>query len=120
MGYFDTSNGDSEVRTPQEFLNFLLGNTGTRYARMGSGDRDHQLEPLLITVPPNSQTEKLNHLGEAFFMVLQGKLWVCLEGKEYRLEEGHTAHSKPGLAYSWRNEGPQEVRLIWVGTPRLF
>ncbi len=121
LGYFDSnSNGHNVVRTPQHFLHFLLGSSGTSYARMGSGDSDNQLEPLLVTVPPNSTQETLNHMGEAFFTVLQGRLWVGVEGQEHELEAGCGVHVKLGMPYSWRNPNPKEVKLIWVGTPKLF
>ncbi len=121
LSYFDSnSNGHRVVRTPQHFHHFLLGSSGTSYARMGSGDSQSLLEPLLVTVPPNSGLETLNHFGEIFFTVLQGRLWVCMEGQEYLLEEGHGVHIKPGINHSWRNPGSKETKLIWVGTPRLF
>jgi len=108
------------VRQPQQFQNFFLGASDIAYARMGSGDSECHLEPLMVVLPPKCKEDTLRHMGEVFLMVLQGKLNLCIEGKEHRLECGHTAHFKPGIRFSWRNDTDHEVRLAWVGTPKLF
>lgn len=108
------------VRAPEEFHRFSLAHSEVTYARMGLGDRESQLEPLLITLPPDAKAQSLNHSGEAFFTVVEGRLRMCLEGKEYGLEEGHAVHLKPGTHYTWHNDYPHPTKLIWVGTPQLF
>lgn len=121
LSFFDgPANGHNKVRSPQDFHYFSLGNSGAIYARMGLGDADCQLEPLLITLPPGSSEDSLGHTGEAFVMVLQGRLWVCLEGQEHTVSEGNSLHVKSGMSYRWRNTGPKETKLLWVGTPKLM
>ncbi len=121
LSYFTPdSNGHNPVRSPQQFHYFSLETSDTKYARMGLGDSECRLEPLLVTLPPRCADNILPHLGEAFLLVLQGVLRVCISGEEHLLLTGHTAHLKPGVPYSWCNDTPEEVRLFWVVTPKLF
>lgn len=113
------------IRTPEQYLFFSLANPHVRYARMGSGDGECLLEPLLVELPPSpngtpADSDGLQHFGEAFFTVLEGQVWVRLEQQEFLLGEGHSIHVMAGLPYGWRNATPQPARLLWVGTPRLF
>ena len=118
--FYENHTGHNPVRTPQQFQHFSLGGSDTAYARMGVADSECHLEPLMVTLSPRSTAETLRHMGEAFVLVLCGKLSLCIEGKEHYLETGHTAHFKPGIRFSWRNDTDQEVQLAWVGTPKLF
>lgn len=121
LNYFVTTTAqDNQVRTPSELEFFTLDGLPVQYARLGSGDKDRELEALLVVIPPGYSSEPLRHAGEEFFYVLQGELVVHLNGATNRLGPGSTAHFKSGMRHKWRNVGEGEVRLIWVGTPTLF
>lgn len=108
------------ILAPKQFHYFSLLGSAASFARIGIGDNQRQLEPLLIALPPYTHIEKLDHVGEAFLFVLQGGLEVCISDQTYRLEAGHAAHLLPGIRYSYTNPNTVESRLVWVGTPRLF
>ena len=114
------SSNPCPVRSPREFQQFWLGNSDVTYAHIGSRDAECRLEALLIVLPPKSGEEVLKHQGEAFLMVLQGSLSLCLGGHKHLLEMGYTAHLKAGTPYTWSNPTEHEVRLSWVGTPKIF
>jgi transcriptional regulator with XRE-family HTH domain len=120
LSYFCEASPHNPVRAPQQFQRFSLAGSEVVYARMGSSDDECRLEPLLVMLPPYSAAEPPTHTGEAFLLVLQGRLGLWLNSEERTLEAGHTAHFRPGAHYTWRNPTPEEVRLAWVGTPRLF
>ena len=115
----DGADSQHAIRTPDLYRHFSVATSKVTYAQLGLSDSERQLEPLLLTLTPNS-TETLSHVGEAFLMVLQGVLKLHLADQEFLLETNHTAHLKPGVSYSCCNPTTQEVRLLWVGTPRLF
>lgn len=112
--------GPCPVRSPQQFQHFSLSGSQTRYAHIGSSDSECSLEPLQVVLPAGCAEEVLQHQGEVFLTVLQGKLSLCLQGQEHLLLAGHTAHFKPGTRYTWHNPTDQEVCLMWVGTPKVF
>lgn len=121
VNYFvATDQQDTQVRAPSDLDFFTLDGLPVRYARLGSHATGRDLEPLLVVIPPNYTSQPLRHAGEEFFYVLQGRLTVHLNGTAHELGPGSTAHFKSGLRHKWRNEGREEVRLIWVGTPTLF
>lgn len=99
---------------------FTLDGSRVQHARLAAFTEDRQLEPLLLIIPPQYESEPFRHSGEEFFYVKQGRLTVTIAGTEYRLEPGDSAHFNSGERHRWRNDGKEEVRLIWVGTPRLF
>ena len=108
------------IKSSDQYLFFSLGNPQVRYARMGWGDGDNLLEPILVELLPQCNPDTLQHFGEAFFTVLEGQVWVSLNQQEFLLAQGHSIHVKAGLPYGWRNATPQPAKLLWVGTPKLF
>lgn len=120
LSFFCETTYHNPVRSPKQFRQFVLDASEVNYARIGSEDTECHLEPLMVLLPPRCASATLRHVGEVFLLVLQGSLSLCIEGKEHRLETGHTAHFKPGARFSWRNDSDQEARLAWVGTPKLF
>jgi transcriptional regulator with XRE-family HTH domain len=118
--FVHSPDGPCPVRSPRQFQHFLLSDHQTRFANAGSRDSECVLEALQVVLPAGCNEEGLEHQGEAFLVVLQGKLSLCIQGEEHLLHSGYTAHFKPGASYSWRNPSDSEVRLMWVGTPRVF
>lgn len=114
------SGGLSPIRRPKQFERFVLQDSLVSYARMGRTDSEYQLEPLLLILPPRCAEHRVQHLGEAFVLVMQGKLKLCIKGQKQVLRNGDTAHFKMGDPYTWHNPTDKEVRLVWVGTPRMF
>ncbi|MCX7784533.1 MAG: XRE family transcriptional regulator [Meiothermus sp.] len=121
LNYFlNVPEPDTPIRYAKDFHFFSLVESKTRMARIGSVDPSRQLEPVLSIVPPNYETELIQHAGEEFVYVLKGEIIVKLGRKQYRLSAGDTAHFKSGIRHRWRNPTNQEAHVLWIGTPKLF
>ena len=121
LSYFVPSPGPQHlVRGPKQFQHFVLQDSKVGYSRIGSSDSECQLEPLMLVLPPQCSEHSPHHQGEAFVLVLRGKLKLCLQGQEQLLKSGETVHFKPGDHFTWHNPTDKETRLVWVGTPRMF
>ena len=121
LPYFvDTTDTQAPIRAPEDLRFFDLEGLTARLARLGSGQADLALEALLVVIPPHTDSESMHHRGEEFIYLLEGQLQLEIGHQKYLLHPGHTAHFQSGLRHRWRNPTDREVRLIWVGTPRLI
>ena len=118
--FLQSDEPDAPVRRAAEQHFFSLAESKMRLARIGSVNPDRALEPLLVIFPPKYQTEALKHAGEEFIYVLEGRLTVVLGKKKHVLTRGDTSHFKSGQRHKWINESDEEVRFIWIGTPKLL
>jgi transcriptional regulator with XRE-family HTH domain len=79
------------------------------------------LEPLLVTVQPNSGFEEpYNHEGEEFAYVVEGELIFTVDGEEYRLGPGDSIHLLPTVPHAIRNDTDESAKVLWVLTPRFI
>ena len=79
------------------------------------------LEPLLVTVRPNSDLEEpYRHEGEEFAYVIEGELLFDVGGKEYRLGSGDSIHLLPTVPHAIRNGTDEPAKVLWVLTPRFI
>lgn len=121
INYFlQSQEPDAPVRRAGDQHYFSLSESKMRLARIGSVAPDRALEPMLVVFPPRYETEALKHAGEEFIYVLEGKLTVVLGKRKHVLSRGDTAHFKSGQRHQWRNATDEEVRFVWIGTPKLF
>ncbi len=79
------------------------------------------LEPLLVTVRPNSDFEEpYSHDGEEFAYVIEGELIFTVDGEEYRLGPGDSIHLLSTVPHAIRNDTAEPVKVLWVLTPRFI
>lgn len=79
---------------------------------------DKRMQPFHTLVPPGGGTkENYSHPGEEFGFVLEGRLTLHLGKEVHRLEKGWAVYYSSLIPHSWRNEGPEDCRLIWVVSP---
>ena len=49
------------------------------------------MEPILITIYPNSQTDlDIPHEGQEFGYVLEGEILLCIDNKVFKVKKGET------------------------------
>jgi transcriptional regulator with XRE-family HTH domain len=76
----------------------------------------HAMEPALLEVPPGgSSGGAYARPGEIFVTLLSGELVFELDGKEPEvLRRGDSITLEPFTSFSWRNEGQDRSRAIYV------
>jgi transcriptional regulator with XRE-family HTH domain len=93
------------------------------YRLLGATGFDRALEPLLVTIAPDEETDPLDdyaHDGEEFAYVLSGELVFTVEGVGHTLAPGDCIHWKSTVPHLVRNDGDMPAEVVWVLTPRLF
>lgn len=119
--YFLTAPLETDtVQRADKLRFFSLDDSGKQYAALTGNIPDRQLEALLTRLPPHSTSEVTTHAGEEFFYVLQGAVTITLEGQEFEVRTGDSAHYQSTTPHLWENRGTIDTVLIWVGTPTLF
>ena len=79
------------------------------------------IEPLLVTVGPNSELEEpYSHEGEEFAYVIEGELIFAVDSEEYRLGPGDSIHLLPTVPHAIRNDTEEPAKVLWVLTPRFM
>ncbi|WP_026895339.1 helix-turn-helix domain-containing protein [Clostridiisalibacter paucivorans] len=84
---------------------------------------DMDLLPRLIDILPmdvEEEVKEYSHNGEEFVYVLEGILTLILEGKEYRLYPGDSAHYSSHSTHNWANYTNRTVKIVVVSTPNNF
>jgi transcriptional regulator with XRE-family HTH domain len=79
------------------------------------------LEPLLVTVQPNSGFEEpYNHEGEEFAYVIEGELIFTVDGEDHHLGPGDSIHLLSTVPHAIRNDADEPAKVLWVLTPRFI
>jgi quercetin dioxygenase-like cupin family protein len=73
-------------------------------------------EIFLVTVKPKKEEIKhaYSHLGQEFNYILEGKLKIVFEGKEYILEEGDSVYFNCGYCHTMIAIGDKSAKLLAV------
>ncbi|QGP92624.1 HTH-type transcriptional regulator PuuR [Neomoorella glycerini] len=85
--------------------------------------RNFQMEPAVITVPPEADSGRaISHPGEELIFILEGELKYILEGvNDYNLKKGDCLYYPCTIPHRWRNPSRQiEAQFLIVATPSLF
>jgi len=83
---------------------------------LGTGLPDQMMEPLLITLEPESDSgpEPIIHLGHELVVCLQGQVVYQVDGQEYLLETEDSLLFEASLPHRWRNVQPVPARALLV------
>ena len=81
----------------------------------------NEMEPILITIYPNSQTDlDIPHEGQEFGYVLEGEILLCIDNKVFKVKKGETFYLKGNLPHYIVNKHDTLAKVIWVSTPPIF
>lgn len=85
-------------------------------------DLKHATEILQTTAPPHTDSgdTKLSHEGEECAIVLRGRMEFFLGDDAFILDAGDSIYFDSTAPHSWRNDGDEELEVIWVITPPSF
>lgn len=78
------------------------------------------MEPILMTLKPQSRSDDLPHEGEEFGFLLSGRARLELGKSVYDLHEGDSFYFRSGKSHSIVNDGTQEAKLLWISCPPNF
>ena len=83
---------------------------------LGSGLRNQQLEPFLITVQPGHavDTKPITHAGQEFVYCLEGRICYRVGEDAYRMEPGCSLLFDAGQPHYFWNNSDAPARLIFV------
>ena len=81
----------------------------------------NEMEPILITLSPNSETQiDYPHEGQEFGYVLEGELLLIIDNKKYKVKEGETFYYDSNKNHYLRNVKDKICKVIWVSSPPNF
>ncbi|WP_346355300.1 XRE family transcriptional regulator [Azotosporobacter soli] len=119
--FFDTHENHHYHVTLEKQEKWNIEGSPFEYVRLSGQFPESSVEPLLVTLPPNSNFGQVySHPGEEFVYVLEGALLVDLDGKQHRVKTGESIHYPSTLPHSWSNPSAQQVRVLSVSSPPLF
>lgn len=79
------------------------------------------IELLLVTIQPGgSSGPAYTHRGEDAGMVLEGSLWLELDGRVETLEAGHSFRFSSLRPHRFGNPGTTPTVVIWALTPPFY
>lgn len=90
---------------------------GIHMESLGTGLRNQQLEPFLMTVAPGAGNidEPITHPGEEFVHCLTGEIEYCISDQFYRLQAGDSLLFEAAQPHCFRNvtDSPAELMMIF-------
>ena len=81
----------------------------------------NMMKPVLVELEPQARTQPdFPHEGEEFGYVLEGKIAVVLEDKQYPAKKGESFYFTAGKEHYIVNKGKGKARFLWISTPPNF
>lgn len=82
---------------------------------LGTGLRNQQIEPFLVTVLPGQKSNKpITHAGQEFVYCLSGTINYRVNDIVYVMEHGHSLLFDAALPHCFWNPGTEPAQLIFV------
>jgi quercetin dioxygenase-like cupin family protein len=82
--------------------------------------KTHKMEAIYAELDPHTESRIFQHDGEEMHLVLDGEIEYTVGEKTYKLSEGDILWHNSMLTHHARNNGPEKVVYITVGTPPSF
>ena len=81
-----------------------------------------QMEPILIKLESHASSgdHQYQHYGQEFIFVLKGSIKICLNSKEYILNEEDSMYFNSNIPHSFQNMCRGISEALWVVTPPSF
>lgn len=102
---------------------FQIDNNQFIHYHLTNDVENKNLLPRLIEILPNKTEEDITsypHEGEEFVYVLEGILTLIIDGDEYELFPGDSAHYNSNIGHNWTNCTSRTVKILTVNTPNIF
>lgn len=100
---------------------FLKENSDYQVEWLVPNAQKNEMEPILITINPNSQTEIDNpHEGQEFGYVLEGEIQLCYDNKVLKVKKDETFYYDSNKNHYLKNTTDKICKIIWVSSPPNF
>lgn len=81
----------------------------------------NEMEPILIELEEHGVSQTIDpHDGEEFGYVLQGKITLVNDEKEFTVKKGETFYIKGRYSHYLKNDSKLCAKVLWITTPPLF
>lgn len=88
---------------------------GYMYERLANRSRFSKIEPVLVTVPPDSEvTEPFTHSEEEFIYILSGSIHLWYDGNSHLLKEGDSAYFNGSIPHIFLPASDQEAKVLTI------
>jgi transcriptional regulator with XRE-family HTH domain len=96
-----------------------VNSTGTSLFLLSHHEAGKQMEPYILKFVENSDSSDImvEHPGQEFIHVLQGKLLMTLENTQYIMEKGDNFYFNSNISRNIKNIGNTPASVIWIVTP---
>lgn len=94
-------------------------NSGSKLFLLSHHEYGKQMEPYLIEFDENSDSENImvEHPGQAFIQILEGKMEMILDKVQYLLQVGDNFYFNSNKSHQMKNIGNSPARILWIITP---
>lgn len=88
-----------------------------KYQALAGSFTNRKADIFLVTVEPKDENEPIHinhHTGQEFNMVMEGRLMINLNGKDFILEEGDSFYFDPSLPHGMKALDGKRVKFLAV------
>lgn len=121
---FNNDNDTTAITRSYEKKGTAINDEVIQYS-LNKNPSSYEMLPMIQEIMPCIENEHEDielyvHEGEEFIHVLEGILTLNLDGYEYNLYPGDSAHIKSILPHNWMNKTSRVVKILTVNTPNPF
>jgi DNA-binding transcriptional MerR regulator len=100
---------------PKNKRRLLSSDDGVRMEELAWGNI--VMEPHIFHVAPGKGSlEYYTHQGQEFLYLIEGRLAITLDDKEYLLDSGDSFYFESSIRHRWKNAGKSIAVVLWVNT----
>jgi len=88
-----------------------------KYQALASGFTHRKADVFMVTVEPKPEDEPIylnQHSGQEFNLVMEGRLLIQINGKDFILEEGDSMYFDPSLKHGMKAMDNKPVKFLAV------
>ncbi len=126
IGYFfdeDDENIEEKIVVRKDHRKSINTNDSTKsYELLMPNLNNKSIEFILITLDKETKINKelVSHKGEECGYIIEGKMKIILENKEYILEKGDSFYFDSKIPHVYENYGDETCVLVCAMTPPSF
>lgn len=119
--FFNEEIEEKIVFTKDDIYDIIDENFGYSISWLIPNAQKNAMEPILITLQPNSKT-KIDepHEGEEFGYILKGRINLHLGKQLYKIKSGESFYFKSNKTHYLENSYSKPASVLWISTPPTF
>lgn len=118
--FFEDNKGKEKIVFNKEDC-FIQENTNFEINWLVPNAQKNEMEPILITLKPKKTSNLvLPFEGEAFGYVIEGKVSLYYDNKEYQMKKNNSFYINGESEHYLKNKGNSKAVVIWIATPPVF